>query len=177
MKVLHVGCGGSTLPDIFPELEEIRLDLDPASGANMIGSMLDIPLDDGRVDVVYTSHTLEHVTLHDGVRALKEFVRVLKPGGQCIVIVPNIGALAEHISTGNLYGKLYDSPGGPVCAADMLYGHQGLIERDGQHKAYRFQHKFGYTPETLAKTFESVGFRAVKSQKLNVWDVACTGLK
>jgi len=135
------------------------------------------PLDDGRVDVVYTSHTLEHVTLHDGVRALKEFVRVLKPGGQCIVIVPNIGALAEHISTGNLYGKLYDSPGGPVCAADMLYGHQGLIERDGQHKAYRFQHKFGYTPETLAKTFESVGFRAVKSQKLNIWDVACTGLK
>lgn len=34
-----------------------------------------------------------------------------------------------------------------------------------------------YTPETLAKTFESVGFRAVKSQELNVWDVACTGLK
>ena len=102
MKVLHVGCGGSTLPDIFPDLEEIRLDLDPASGANMIGSMLDIPLDDGRVDVVYTSHTLEHVTQHDGVRALKEFLRVLRKGGQCICIVPNIGALAERIASGGL---------------------------------------------------------------------------
>ena len=177
MKVLHVGCGGSTLPDIFPELEEIRLDLDPASGANMIGSMLDIPLDDGRVDGVYTSHTLEHVTLHDGLRALREFRRVIKDGGRVWIIVPNIGVLADYIRDGRLYEKLYDSPGGPVCAADMLYGHQGLIERDGQHKAYRFQHKFGYTPETLAKTFESVGFRAVKSQKINVWDVACTGLK
>ena len=177
MKLLHVGCGGSTLPDIFPELEEIRLDLDPASGANMIGSMLDIPLDDGRVDVVYTSHTLEHVTLHDGVRALKEFVRVLKPGGQCIVIVPNIGALAEHISTGNLYGKLYDSPGGPVCAADMLYGHQGWIERDNKDRAYRFQHQFGYTPETLAKSLETAGFHSITSKTINVYDLVATGLK
>lgn len=177
MKVLHVGCGGSALPGIFSRAQEIRLDLDPNSGADLIGSMLDIPLEDCAVDAVYTSHTLEHVTLHDGLRALKEFRRVLSDGGQCIVIVPNIGALAEHIATGNLYGKLYDSPGGPVCAADMLYGHQGLIERDWQDKAYRFQHKFGYTPETLAKTFESAGFRAVRATKLNVWDVACTGLK
>lgn len=177
MRVLHVGCGGSPLPSLFDGYTETRLDLDPKSGADLIGSMLDIPLDDGRVDVVYTSHTLEHVTQHDGVRALKEFLRVLRKGGQCICIVPNIGALAERIASGDLYTELYNSPGGPVCAADMLYGHQGLIERDRQHKAYRFQHKFGYTPETLAKTFESVGFGAVKSQKINVWDVACTGLK
>ena len=87
MKLLHVGCGGQKAP--LSGYEEIGLDLDPKSGADLIGSMLDIPLEDGSVDGVYTSHTLEHVTLHDGVRALKEFVRVLKPGGQCIVIVPN----------------------------------------------------------------------------------------
>ena len=175
MKLLHVGCGGQKAP--LSGYEEIGLDLDPKSGADLIGSMLDIPLEDGSVDGVYTSHTLEHVTLHDGLRALREFRRVIKDGGRVWIIVPNIGVLADYIRDGRLYEKLYDSPGGPVCAADMLYGHQGLIERDGQHKAYRFQHKFGYTPETLAKTFESVGFRAVKSQKLNVWDVACTGLK
>lgn len=175
MKLLHVGCGGQKAP--LSGYEEIGLDLDPKSGADLIGSMLDIPLEDGSVDGVYTSHTLEHVTLHDGLRALREFRRVIKEGGRVWIIVPNIGVLADYIRDGRLYEKLYDSPGGPVCAADMLYGHQGLIERDGQHKAYRFQHKFGYTPETLAKTFESVGFRAVKSQKINVWDVACTGLK
>ena len=175
MKLLHVGCGGQKAP--LSGYEEIGLDLDPKSGADLIGSMLDIPLEDGSVDGVYTSHTLEHVTLHDGLRALREFRRVIKDGGRVWIIVPNIGVLADYIRDGRLYEKLYDSPGGPVCAADMLYGHQGLIERDGQHKAYRFQHKFGYTPETLAKTFESVGFRAVKSQKINVWDVACTGLK
>lgn len=177
MKVLHVGCGGSPLPDIFGECEEVRFDMDPNTGADLIGDMLDIPLPDNDVDAVYTSHTLEHVTLHDGIRALKEFARVLKPGGRAVVIVPNIGVLGELISSGDLYRTLYDSPGGKVCAADMLYGHQGLIERDGQQKAYRFQHRFGYTPETLARAFVDAGFVSVRSGKMGQFDAACTGIK
>ena len=60
MKLLHVGCGGQKAP--LSGYEEIGLDLDPKSGADLIGSMLDIPLEDGSVDGGYTSHTLEHVS-------------------------------------------------------------------------------------------------------------------
>lgn len=153
------------------------MDMDPGTGADIIGNMLDIPLEPESVDAVYTCHTLEHVTQHDGKRALAEFLRVVKPGGMVVVIVPNIGHLGDLISRGKLYDTLYDSPGGHVCAADMLYGHQGLIERDRQHKAYRFQHKFGYTPETLGKAFEDAGFKTVRTGTINTFDAVCAGIK
>jgi ubiquinone/menaquinone biosynthesis C-methylase UbiE len=175
VKLLHVGCGGQKAP--LSGYDEIGLDLDPKSGADLIGSMLDIPLEDGSVDGVYTSHTLEHVTLHDGLRALREFRRVIKEGGRVWIIVPNIGVLADYIRDGRLYEKLYDSPGGPVCAVDMLYGHQGWIERDNKDRAYRFQHQFGYTPETLAKSLEAAGFHSITSKTINVYDLVATGLK
>ena len=108
---------------------------------------------------------------------MREFRRVIKDGGRVWIIVPNIGVLADYIRDGRLYEKLYDSPGGPVCAADMLYGHQGWIERDNKDRAYRFQHQFGYTPETLAKSLEAAGFHSITSKTINVYDLVATGLK
>ena len=172
-----MGCGGSPVPPLFSDWDEVRLDADPESGADLIGDMLDIPMEPDSVDAVFTSHTLEHVTYHDGIRALREFLRVLKPCGRVWIVVPNIGALGELISSGKLYDTLYDSPGGKVCAADMLYGHQGLIERDGGERAYRFAHRFGYTPETLRGSLEAAGFRKVRSDVAHQWDALATGIK
>ena len=174
MKVLHVGCGGEHVP--FTNCTEIRMDMDPGTGADIIGNMLEIPMEDGSVDAVYTSHTLEHVTLHDGIRALREFRRVLADGGRAWVIVPNIASIAQRIIDGRMYEVVYEAAY-KVCAADMLYGHQGLMEEFGGDKAYRFQHKFGYTPETLQKSFEAAGFIDVKTKQLNTFDVVCTGIK
>ena len=177
VKILHVGCGGSPLPDLWKGWEEIRFDADPQCGADLIGDMLDIPMDDDSVDAVYTSHTLEHVTYHDGVRALREFRRVLKPGGQVWVIVPNVLAAAELIAKEGLYAKVYDAPCGPVHAADMLWGHQGLIEGEKGERAYRFAHRFGYTADTLTASLKLAGFNNVKSDAFHYWDVAATGTK
>ena len=176
MRVLHIGCGGSPLPSLFDGYTETRLDLDPSSGADLIGDMLDIPLPNGEVDAIYTCHTLEHVSYNDGLRALGEFRRVLKDGGMALVIVPNIGILGEHLTNGTLFDTLYDSPGGPVCAYDMIYGHQGLIERNGGQKAYRFAHRFGYTPETLTDSFAKAGFQPVNA-KASGFDAMCVGYK
>lgn len=56
-----------------------------------------MPFDDNSVDEIYTSHTLEHIhhSLHPQV--LKEWVRVLKPGGTISIAVPDIDAwIAEY---------------------------------------------------------------------------------
>jgi SAM-dependent methyltransferase len=53
----------------------------------------DIPFPDGHFDLVYSSNVLEHVNVPPKV--LAEIVRVLKPGGQAQIVVPNYGSWWE----------------------------------------------------------------------------------
>ena len=53
---------------------------------NYLCDITAIPVEDGRFDVVICTEVMEH--LPDPVVALKELVRVLKPGGSLIVTVP-----------------------------------------------------------------------------------------
>ncbi|MFT4824035.1 MAG: SAM-dependent methyltransferase [Halioglobus sp.] len=48
----------------------------------------DIKFPDGHFDAIYCSHVLEHVL--DDRKAIREFFRVLKPGGWAILLVPII---------------------------------------------------------------------------------------
>lgn len=53
-----------------------------------------LPWQDASVDVVYSSHTLEHMSREDGRSLLIECLRVLKPGGLLRIVVPD---LADHV--------------------------------------------------------------------------------
>ena len=48
--------------------------------------LTDLPFDDDGFDVVICSHVLEHVP--DDAKAMQEIFRVLKPGGQALLLVP-----------------------------------------------------------------------------------------
>ena len=50
------------------------------------------PYPDGSMDVVYSSHVLEHFTRAQGLFLLREAHRVLKPGGILRIVVPNLAA-------------------------------------------------------------------------------------
>lgn len=56
----------------------------------------DIQFPDGYFDVVYCSHVLEHVP--DDRRAIRELLRVVKPGGWAIIMVPiTVDATVEDL--------------------------------------------------------------------------------
>jgi SAM-dependent methyltransferase len=57
---------------------------DPRAMVKM--DITDIPYPDESFEVIYCSHVLEHVP--DDQKAMKEFYRVLKPGGWAILLVP-----------------------------------------------------------------------------------------
>ena len=48
--------------------------------------MQEMPFPDGKFDLIYASHVLEHVP--DDIKAMNELYRVLKYGGRCVLLVP-----------------------------------------------------------------------------------------
>lgn len=90
-KVLDVGCG---LQPYRPMLgagttEYVGLDREsPMATPTVVGDAMDIPFPDGHFDVVLSTQVLEHVP--EPERALREAVRVLRPGGRLILSVPGV---------------------------------------------------------------------------------------
>jgi SAM-dependent methyltransferase len=71
-----------------------------------------IPLEDNSVDEIFASHVLEHTEWRDDV--LKEWERVLKPGGKIMVAVPDLLQLiafqrAGIVSLEYFYATIYGS--------------------------------------------------------------------
>jgi ubiquinone/menaquinone biosynthesis C-methylase UbiE len=173
--VLHVGCGQydpKKLHIIFrnEEWREIRLDIDPSVNPDIVGDMTRMDgVPDASVDAIWSSHNIEHLYWHEVLVAFKEFQRVLKPDGFVYITLPDIQAVAKHVAEGNLEDPLYESPSGPICAIDILYGHRPSL-RQGY---YFMAHKTGFSPKTLGQRLHEAGFQdvQVESEKFNLWAV------
>lgn len=63
-----------TTADLFSPLADLKFDIQ------------DIPLEDNSYDTIFCNHVLEHVD--DDAKAMREFYRILKPGGLAIMQVP-----------------------------------------------------------------------------------------
>lgn len=156
-KVLHVGCGGSSLPFYLQHCQEVRLDIDPATQPDIVADMTHLPPElDGEFDAVFTCHSLEHLYPHDVDTCLRGFHRVLKPGGSVIVFVPDLEGLTPTDDV------LYVSPSGPVTAFDLFYGYRPWI-RDNPFMA----HKCGFVQKTLTGALERAGFAKVEVKRLS----------
>ncbi|MDF5756424.1 class I SAM-dependent methyltransferase [Spongiactinospora sp. TRM90649] len=80
-----------------------------ASGDTLVGDALDMPFEDATFDVVIAAEVLEHIP--DDTAAMREIVRVLKPGGRLAVTVPSF--LPERVCWA-LSEDYHTAPGGHV---------------------------------------------------------------
>jgi predicted SAM-dependent methyltransferase len=55
-----------------------------------------LPIQDQSVDVIYTSHVLEHLDKNEAEKFLREAFRVLRPGGIIRIVVPDIRIQIAH---------------------------------------------------------------------------------
>jgi SAM-dependent methyltransferase len=153
--LLHVGCGGTPKPESFAGLSEVRLDISPEFNPDIVANMTDMG-DIGPFDVVYSSHSLEHLFPHEVPRAVGEFHRVLKDGGVAVVVVPD---LEDVKPTEDL---LFVSDAGPVCGLDLYYGHGRMIH-DHPHMA----HHCGFVADTLESVLQAAGFSRIDIRRLD----------
>ena len=117
------------------------------------------PFEDSTVDVIYTSHTLEHFTREEGLRFLKECHRVLKPNGIIRVLVPDLETfVAKYINGGMPANEFVEHLGVLGCGTDG-----GLI-RKSVTPWLSFPHKCMYDAKTLIKVMKDIGFQVEKRE-------------
>jgi SAM-dependent methyltransferase len=180
-SVLHVGCGSATIEKLTDGFRgggwrEVRFDINPAVKPDIVGTITDMKaVEDESVDALYSSHNIEHVFAHEVQAVLKEFLRVLKPGGFAIITCPDIESVAAHVAAGKLTEPLYTSPSGPISALDILYGHTAAIANGEVYMA----HRTAFTKATLASNLTAAGFGVVGTRRrahaFDLWAVGTKG--
>jgi len=171
--VLNVGCGYPLRQKLHrhfhgPDWREIRLDLDPAVGPDIVCSITDMsPVATASVDAVWSSHNLEHLQRHEVPLALAEFIRVLKPQGLLLLTLPDLRQVAQLVVEDRLEDAAYTSPSGPIAALDMIFGHTLSLARGNPFMA----HRTGFTARTLHKLLAEAGFADIAVRQGNSFDL------
>lgn len=75
MIKLHLGCGKIRLPGY------INVDIQSGPAVDRVADLRTLPWESGSVDMVYSCAAIEHFGRREWVGVLKEWARVLKPGG------------------------------------------------------------------------------------------------
>jgi len=97
-RVLDAGCGEGVLVTEFHGRLAIQ-GLDPNYASELVrrGSLLELPFPDGSFDHALCLDVLEHLQFSEQPRALAELFRVLAPGGELFVTVPNLAHLQSRV--------------------------------------------------------------------------------
>jgi SAM-dependent methyltransferase len=97
-RVLDAGCGEGVLVEEYaPRLRIIGVDANYASERVTTASLMALPFPDASFDRALCLDVLEHLAFEDQPRALAELYRVLVPGGELLVSVPNLAHLQSRI--------------------------------------------------------------------------------
>lgn len=136
---LHLGCGAINHPGF------INIDGIDRPHVHFVQSLTPLSrFNDNSIAFIYTSHTLEHFPRIQTVSILKEWFRVLAPGGKLCVSVPDFDRILE----------LYQHSGNDVdFILPPLFG--------GQDYPFNFHHT-AFNRNSLTKALDDAGFSKVE---------------
>lgn len=120
---LDIGAGGFSSDESFKSV-------DAFTEADINALMWDLPQEENTVDVIFSSNALEHISKFQVVPTLREWNRVLKPGGKLQLIVPDL----EWSCLWWLAHQDVD------WSMDIIYGHQA---HEGEY------HKTGFSKKII----------------------------
>lgn len=136
---LHLGCGNKNDPRF------INIDADAYPNVHFIQNIENLNnFASNSADLIYATHVLEHISHRKLVSVLKEWYRVIKPGGMIRISVPDFDILIEaYRNSGNNLGHIMEP----------LMG--------GQNYENNY-HRSAFTEKYLSELFNKVGFSNIK---------------
>jgi len=142
---LHLGCGKRKLEGWLGV--DSRADV----GADVVADVRNLDAwDRGEVQAIYACHVLEHIPRPELLATLREWRRVLKPGGKLKISVPDFGAVVKLYGEGVSFWRL----------VGLLYGRQ---DYDGN------THHIGFDYEYLAWMLNEAGFYDIRTWSPVSW--------
>tara|TARA_X000000950_G_scaffold262512_1_gene333867 strand:+ start:263 stop:784 length:522 start_codon:yes stop_codon:yes gene_type:complete len=119
---------------------------------DLVGDITDLSqFDDGSIEEIYASHTVEHIDNNDVQKTLKGIHRVLKDGGKFYVSVPDMDILC----------RLFLDPKAPLKikyeVMRMMFG--------GQVDEFDY-HYFGWNMLLMEYFLKDAGFKKIERVKL-----------
>ena len=122
IKKLHLGCGVKHIPGWF---HVDALDFEHIDHRGPVEDLSFIA--DGSVSLIYAAHVLEHFGRKTYLDVLKEWRRVLEPGGVLRLAVPDFGAAARLYMSGTLPRGIEDVRGLVSGGQRDKYDFHGMI--------------------------------------------------
>ena len=112
-----------------------------------------LPHRDGSVEVLYSSHMIEHLDRHEAKRFLQEALRVLSPNGIIRIVVPDIRKqIGSYLQNGDA-DALIDS----TCLT--IAKHRTFLSRLIYLIVGERHHLWMYDGQSLVRMLLSVGFK------------------
>lgn len=119
---LHLGCGKKRFAGWY------HVDALDYPHVDHVGPVQDLSfIEDGVVEVIYACHVLEHFGRKEYMSVLREWRRVLQPGGILRLAVPDYRACAELYLSGRLKRGLEDVRGLMVGGQRDQYDYHGMV--------------------------------------------------
>lgn len=110
-----------------------------------------LPYDDNSVDLIFTSHLIEHLSKEEGLFFLKECYRVLKPGGVIRIATPAANFLMKDYLNRKIREYKHINKGVEEAETDL----EALL-------TLLFSgHKYVYDYETLYNAMKKAGFNKI----------------
>lgn len=135
---LHLGCGDKHINGF------VNIDVRNLESVDLVEDIKTLKsFSNDSVDLIYTSHVLEHFGRHEYMSVLTNWFNVLKPGGILRICVPDFEKVVEHY---NEYKNLEVLRG-------FLYGGQNY-EQNFHYCAWDFN--------TINKDLKLIGFKNIQ---------------
>jgi SAM-dependent methyltransferase len=158
---LNLGCGDKLLPGYTNvDVAASRAAKNSVSNAGKKPDVLcDLhsltPFADGIAEEILSVHVIEHFWRWEVVDVLREWVRVLKPGGRMVIECPNLQSACETFLADP------DRHAGPGSEGQrsmwVFYG-------DPYWRDPLMVHRWGYTPKSLAAVMNEAGLVNIRQE-------------